>query len=184
MPVDADGAAAAADGAPSAGAWYTKPFGPNCLEVSSVQELVDVLATDRLVIVDFFAPWCGACRALYPKLAKLLQDYPDVLLVKVNFEANRALCKSLGIKVLPFFHLYHGAAGRVAAFSATSSKIARLRDALEAHSGAICSLEAPPGLAEFPGVVAATPEDATLLGRDAWGGGGGGGDGAAVAAQQ
>lgn len=148
--------------------WYSRPCGPNSLEVNSVQELVDVLATDRLVIVDFFAPWCGACRALFPKLHKLLQEYPDVILVKVNFEANRAMCKSLGIKVLPFFHFYHGAEGRVAAFSATVSKLQRLKDALELHSGAICSLEPPVGLTEFPDVHAAHPDDATLLNRDGW----------------
>lgn len=136
------------------------------------------------MIVDFFAPWCGACRALYPKLSKLLEKYPDVLVVKVNFEANRALCKSLGIRVLPFFHFYHGAAGRVAAFSATSSKIARLQEALEAHSGEICSLEAPPGLDEFPDVSAAHPDDATLLGRDAWEEGKGVGAAAAASAAQ
>jgi hypothetical protein len=99
---------------------------------------------------------------------KLLQEYPDVVLVKVNFEANRAMCKSLGIKVLPFFHFYHGAQGRVAAFSATVSKLQRLKDALELHSGDICSLEEPPGLSEFPDTHAEHPGDATLLGRDGW----------------
>ncbi|KIZ07166.1 hypothetical protein MNEG_0779 [Monoraphidium neglectum] len=123
---------------------------------------------DQLVIVDFYAPWCGACRALFPKMHKLLQEYPDVVLVKVNFEANRAMCKSLGIKVLPFFHFYHGAQGRVAAFSATVSKLQRLKDALELHSGDICSLEEPPGLSEFPDTHAEHPGDATLLGRDGW----------------
>jgi len=102
------------------------------------------------------------------QLHKLLQEYPDVILVKVNFEANRAMCKSLGIKVLPFFHFYHGAEGRVAAFSATVSKLQRLKDALELHSGAICSLEPPVGLTEFPDVHAAHPDDATLLNRDGW----------------
>lgn len=97
----------------------------------------------------------------------MLHEYPDVLLVKVNFEANRAMCKSLGIKVLPFFHFYHGAQGRVAAFSATVSKLQRLKDALELHSGAICSLEELPGLEEFPDIQG-HPEDATLLHRDGW----------------
>ncbi|KAI8465964.1 MAG: thioredoxin-like protein [Monoraphidium minutum] len=158
---------------PAGSRWYDKACGPNSMEVSSIQELVDVLATDQLVIVDFFAPWCGACRALFPKLHKLLQEYPDVVLVKVNFEANRAMCKSLGIKVLPFFHFYHGAQGRVAAFSATVSKLQRLKDALELHSGAICSLEEPAALDEFPDVHAEHPGDATLLGRDGWGADGG-----------
>lgn len=155
---DDDDAAAGSSG----GHWYDRPCGPNSLEVSSVQELVDVLATDRLVVVDFFAPWCGACRALFPKLSKLLAEYPDVLLVKVNFEANRAMCKSMGIKVLPFFHFYHGSLGRVAAFSATVSKLQRLKEALDTHSGAICSLEEPPGLEEFPG------EGARPRGGGAW----------------
>ena len=119
------------------------------------------------MIVDVFAPWCGACRALFPKMHKLLQNYPDVKLVKVNFEANRALCKSLGIKVLPYFLFYKGAQGRVAAFSATVTKLDRLKDALELHSGAICSLE-PPTVSEFPGIMPQHPEDATLIDRDGW----------------
>lgn len=123
--------------------------------IGSVQELVDELADagDNLVIVDFYGQWCGACRALYPKLVKLMEQFPDVVLLKVDFDQNKAMCKTLGVKVLPFFHIYHGAEGRVAAFSCTTSKFQRMRDAIEDFYTPICSLEQNPGLPEFPDII-------------------------------
>ncbi|KAK9845368.1 hypothetical protein WJX81_004717 [Elliptochloris bilobata] len=111
-------------------------------DVHSVQEFVDELAQagDRLVIVDFYAKWCNACRALFPKLCQLCNDNPDILLLKVDFDENRDIVKALAIRVLPFFHLYRGANGKVAEFSASVSKIQRLRDALALHGGPRCTL--------------------------------------------
>lgn len=96
--------------------------------------------SDKLVVVDVYAQWCGACRALYPKLCKIAAEYPDVVFVKVNFDGNKQLCKSLGVKVLPFFKFYRGNEGCVAAFSASIAKIKLLRSALETHSAERCSL--------------------------------------------
>lgn len=134
--------------------WWERSA-PNMTTVADVQELVDGLAAagDSLVIVDFFAPWCGACRALYPKLLKLAEAYPDVHILKVNFDESKAMCKTLGVKVLPFFHIYHGAEGRVAAFSCTVAKFERMREALAAYHSPICSLVPPGGLPEFPDVL-------------------------------
>jgi len=87
-----------------------------------------------------YAQWCGACRALYPKLCKIAAEYPDVVFVKVNFDGNKQLCKSLGVKVLPYFKFYRGNEGCVAAFSASIAKIKLLRSALETHSAERCSL--------------------------------------------
>lgn len=134
--------------------WWEKTT-PNMKDVNGVQELVDALAdaADSLVIVDFYGPWCGACRALYPKLLKLMEQFPDVVFLKVNFDDNKAMCKTLGVKVLPYFHIYHGAEGRVAAFSCTVTKFQRMRDALEEFYTPICSLEDNPGLPEFPEII-------------------------------
>ena len=40
--------------------------------------------SSQLVVVDFFAPWCSACRRLFPKLLQLAENNPDVLFVKVE----------------------------------------------------------------------------------------------------
>ncbi|PNH04184.1 Thioredoxin-like 2, chloroplastic, partial [Tetrabaena socialis] len=94
-------------------------------DVNSIQELVDELADagDRLVIVEYYAQWCNACRALFPKICRMVAEQPDVLFLKVNFDDNRDACRTLGVKVLPYFHFYRGAEGRVAAFSCTISKL-------------------------------------------------------------
>ena len=57
------------------------------------------MSRDRLVILDFYAQWCGSCKALYPKLAKLSEENPDILLLKVNFDDNKTMCKALDVKV-------------------------------------------------------------------------------------
>lgn len=53
-----------------AGAWYERPTPPNVIHIRSAPHFVDVLggSGDQLVVVDVFAPWCRACRALYPKV--------------------------------------------------------------------------------------------------------------------
>lgn len=145
-------------------AWWEKST-ENMRDVNGIQEMVDALADagDRLVIVDFYAPWCGACRALYPKLCRLMDEYPDVVFLKVNFEENRPMCKTLGVKVLPYFHVYHGALGRVASFSCTVSKLARMKEALAEYSTPQCSLEPNPGLPEFPDIIP-HPSEVTRVG--------------------
>ena len=128
---------------------WKKDCPSNMQDVSNVQELVDALADagDQLVIVEFYAPWCNACKALFPKICKIVADHPEVIFLKVSFEENKDMCKNMGVKVLPFFRLFQGAKGKVAEFSCTVSKIQRFRDAIEEYNGAFCSLEEPPGAA-------------------------------------
>jgi thiol-disulfide isomerase/thioredoxin len=56
-------------------------------------------AGDGLVVLDFYAGWCGTCKALYPKLTRLAKDAPSVTFLKVNFDENKDMCKRLGVKV-------------------------------------------------------------------------------------
>lgn len=152
-------AAAAGANPPEAPHWWEREIPTNMTHVTSVQELVNELAegakSDQLVVVDFFAPWCAACRALFPKLRKLCAEHPDVRFVAVNFEDSKSLARGLNVKVLPFFQFYRGAEGRVDGFPASVSKVQKLRDAIENYKSDRCFLEeAPPNpLAEFPDVL-------------------------------
>jgi hypothetical protein len=74
------------------------------------------------------------------QLVQIMESREDVQFIKVNYEDNKALSRTLGVKVLPTFHMYRGPSGRVAEFSASLSKIQRLRDALEAHGAPRCVL--------------------------------------------
>eukprot|EP00798_Chlamydomonas_sp_ICE-L_P030811 gene30811-35842_t len=110
--------------------WWNKNSAPNMIAVRDTQELVDALASagEKLVIVEFYAPWCGACKALYPKICKIMNERTeDVLFIKVSFEDNKEICRTMGVKVLPFFHFYRGAEGKVDQFSCTVSKIQKLK---------------------------------------------------------
>ncbi|KAK9817765.1 hypothetical protein WJX72_001869 [[Myrmecia] bisecta] len=131
--------------------WWTRNNPENMKDVHSVEELVNELAAaaDRLVVVDFYAQWCAACRALFPKLCQLCNDNPDILVLKVDWDANKQICKALSVKVLPYFHFYRGAQGKVAEFSASVSKIQRLRDAIAEHNTPRCSLGGSPKMSEL-----------------------------------
>ncbi|MCO5592531.1 hypothetical protein L7F22_046534 [Adiantum nelumboides] len=105
--------------------WWQKGSVSNLRDVNSTQDFLDALsnAGEKLVVVEFFATWCGSCKALYPKLCQLAGEHPDIEFLKVNFDENKAMCKSLNVKVLPFFHFYRGAEGRLDSFSCSLSKL-------------------------------------------------------------
>eukprot|EP00245_Coleochaete_scutata_P002355 TRINITY_DN1307_c0_g6_i1.p1 TRINITY_DN1307_c0_g6~~TRINITY_DN1307_c0_g6_i1.p1 ORF type:complete len:318 (+),score=31.15 TRINITY_DN1307_c0_g6_i1:110-1063(+) len=131
--------------------WWEAQGGPNMSDIHSVTEFVEALsaAGEKLVVVDFYATWCGSCRSLYPKLCQMAKQYPDVVFLKVNFDENKPMCKSLNIRVLPFFHFYRGADGRLDGFSASISKIQKLRDAIATHNTDRCSLGPPIGVGDI-----------------------------------
>ncbi|XP_065853430.1 thioredoxin-like 1-1, chloroplastic [Euphorbia lathyris] len=130
--------------------WWEKGLQPNMREVSSAQDLVESLANagDELVVVDFFSPGCGGCKALHPKICQLAEMNPEVQFLQVNYEEHKSMCYSLNVHVLPFFRFYRGAQGRVSSFSCTNATIKKFRDALAKHSPDRCSLGPTKGLEE------------------------------------
>ncbi|KAL5563811.1 hypothetical protein UlMin_033558 [Ulmus minor] len=98
---------------------------PNMIDIHSAQNFLSALseAGDRLVIVEFYGTECALYRALFPKLCRTAEDHPEILFLKVNFDENKPMCKSMNVKVLPFFHFYRGADGQLESFSCSLAKV-------------------------------------------------------------
>ncbi|KAH7677581.1 Monodehydroascorbate reductase (NADH) protein [Dioscorea alata] len=130
--------------------WWEKGLQPNMKEVQSAQDLVDSLLNvdNKLVIVDFYSPGCGGCKALHPKICQFAELNPDVLFLQVNYEEHKSMCYSLNVHVLPFFRFYRGAHGRLCSFSCTNATIKKFKDALAKHNTERSSLGPAKGLEE------------------------------------
>jgi len=117
--------------------WEAGKHLPNLHEIHDTPDFLAALgnAGDKLVIVDFYAQWCGACRGVYPKIMQLAERNEDIVFLKVEYDENKSVCKSLGVKMLPYFHVYRGQHGRLASFSASVTKVQRIRDAIAQYGG-------------------------------------------------
>ena len=67
----------------------------------------DVLKSDVPVLVDYWAEWCGPCKALAPLLEDLAKDYGGKLkIAKVNVDENQQLARKYNIKAIPTLMLF------------------------------------------------------------------------------
>ena len=69
----------------------------------------EVLENDKLVLVDFWAEWCGPCKQISPRLEELAIKYSENLAVcKVNVDENRELAIEYNIRSIPALIIFKG----------------------------------------------------------------------------
>ena len=61
----------------------------------------EVIKSDKKVLVDFLAPWCGPCRMLLPTIEELAKSLTDVKICKVNVDDEGELATKFGIMSIP-----------------------------------------------------------------------------------
>lgn len=71
------------------------------------KQFTELLNSDKLVLVDFYADWCAPCKKMKPYLDEISKDMADkVIVVRVDADENQALCQELNITALPVLQIY------------------------------------------------------------------------------
>ncbi len=72
------------------------------LNITSANFKSEVLESDKPVIVDFWATWCGPCRMLGPTISELAEEHPEIKVCKVNVDDEPDLAQQFDVRSIPF----------------------------------------------------------------------------------
>ena len=61
----------------------------------------EVLNSDKKVLLDFWAPWCGPCRMIVPIVEEIADERPDIKVGKINVDEEAELASQFGIMSIP-----------------------------------------------------------------------------------
>jgi thioredoxin 1 len=66
----------------------------------------DTINNNSIVVIDFWATWCGPCRSFAPIFEKAAEEHPDMAFVKVDTDAEQALAGHFGIRSIPTLMIF------------------------------------------------------------------------------
>ncbi|CAJ0688831.1 MAG: thioredoxin TrxA [Ralstonia sp.] len=100
--------------------------------VSDASFEADVLKSDKPVLVDFWAEWCGPCKMIAPILDEVSKDYGEkVQIAKINVDENQGVPAKFGIRGIPTLILFKN--GAVAAQKVGALSKSQLTAFLDSH---------------------------------------------------
>jgi thioredoxin 1 len=96
----------------------------------------EVLQSEKPVIVDFWAEWCGPCHAIAPVLDRIIDERGDELkLVKVNIDEEQGLASRYGIMSIPTILLFKDGEPAAAAIGAQPKQMLEKSLGLDGNAG-------------------------------------------------
>ena len=66
----------------------------------------EVVTGNDMVIIDFWAPWCGPCRGFAPVFEAASEKYPDIVFAKINSDEEQELAGHFGIRSIPTLMIF------------------------------------------------------------------------------
>ena len=80
------------------------------IEVTDANFQAEVIESEKPVLVDFWAPWCGPCRMVAPVLQEIAAERDDLRIVKLNTDDNPHTAANYGILAIPTMLLFRNGA--------------------------------------------------------------------------
>lgn len=74
-------------------------------EITS-QNFEETITQNDIVMIDFWAPWCGPCRSFAPIYEKVSENHPDIVFAKVNTEEEQELAAHFQIRSIPTLMIF------------------------------------------------------------------------------
>ncbi|MGI6202095.1 MAG: thioredoxin [Eubacteriales bacterium] len=71
------------------------------IDVTKENFQVEIMESDKPVLIDFFAPWCGPCRMLSPIIDEIAQEADSFKVAKVNVDEQPELAQAFGVMSIP-----------------------------------------------------------------------------------
>ena len=78
----------------------------NLPEVTDANFQAEVIESEKPVLVDFWAPWCGPCRVVAPVLEEIAAERDDLRIVKLNVDENQQTAASFDVLSIPTMILF------------------------------------------------------------------------------